>query len=52
MPAGLIRRALRFVVGGEATTLGGAEGIRTPDPFIANEVRYQLRHSPWVRPKL
>jgi hypothetical protein len=26
---------------------GGAEGIRTPDPLIANEVRYQLRHSPW-----
>ena len=25
---------------------GGAEGIRTPDPFHAMEVRYQLRHSP------
>ncbi len=25
---------------------GGAEGIRTPDPFDANEVRYQLRYSP------
>jgi hypothetical protein len=24
----------------------GAEGIRTPDPLIANEVRYQLRYSP------
>jgi hypothetical protein len=26
---------------------GGAEGIRTPDLLIANETRYQLRHSPW-----
>ena len=26
--------------------MGGAEGIRTPDPLIANEVRYQLRYSP------
>ncbi len=26
---------------------GGAEGIRTPDPLDANEVRYQLRYSPW-----
>jgi len=25
---------------------GGAEGIRTPDLLIANETRYQLRHSP------
>ena len=24
----------------------GAEGIRTPDPLHAMEVRYQLRHSP------
>ena len=30
----------------------GAEGIRTPDPLIANEVRYQLRYSPLVRPRL
>ena len=31
--------------------IGGAEGIRTPDPLVANEVRYQLRHSPgrWLR---
>src|SRR5690242_689882 len=28
------------------TSSGGAEGIRTPDPFHAMEVRYQLRHSP------
>ncbi len=27
---------------------GGAEGIRTPDLLIANETRYQLRHSPVV----
>ena len=27
----------------------GAEGIRTPDLLIANETRYQLRHSP-MRP--
>ncbi len=25
---------------------GGAMGIRTPDPFHAMEVRYQLRYSP------
>jgi hypothetical protein len=31
--------------------LGGAEGTRTPDPLVANEVRYQLRHSPVVRTK-
>ena len=29
--------------------VGGAEGIRTPDLLIANETRYQLRHSP-MRP--
>ena len=26
----------------------GAKGIRTPDLLIANETRYQLRHSPKV----
>jgi hypothetical protein len=31
--------------------IGGAEGTRTPDPLVANEVRYQLRHSPMVRTK-
>ena len=31
---------------------GGAEGIRTPDLLIANETRYQLRHSPSMRTKL
>ena len=28
--------------------MGGAEGTRTPDPLHAMEVRYQLRHSPFV----
>jgi hypothetical protein len=32
--------------------LGGAEGIRTPDLLIANETRYQLRHSPKCEEKL
>ena len=31
---------------------GGAEGTRTPDPLVANEVRYQLRHSPKARSRL
>lgn len=30
----------------EPVLFGGAEGIRTPDLLIANETRYQLRHSP------
>jgi hypothetical protein len=25
---------------------GGAKGTRTPDLLVANETRYQLRHSP------
>src|SRR4051794_25693142 len=29
-----------------SSSAGGAEGIRTPDLLIANETRYQLRHSP------
>ena len=29
---------------------GGAKGIRTPDLLVANETRYQLRHSPADRP--
>jgi hypothetical protein len=29
-----------------ASDQGGAEGIRTPDPLTASQVRYQLRHSP------
>ena len=31
---------------------GGAEGTRTPDPLVANEVRYQLRHSPLTASKV
>ena len=34
--------------GARASDLGGAEGTRTPDPLVANEVRYQLRYSPLV----
>ncbi len=34
--------------GGTGFRCGGAEGIRTPDLLIANETRYQLRHSPEV----
>ena len=30
----------------------GAEGTRTPDPLDANEVRYQLRYSPWNVPRV
>ena len=30
-------------------SFGGAEGIRTPDPLHAMQVRYQLRHSPEPR---
>ncbi|MDF2562470.1 MAG: cytosine deaminase, partial [Microbacterium sp.] len=30
--------------------IGGPEGIRTPDLFIANEARYQLRHRPGTPP--
>ena len=26
--------------------IGGAKGTRTPDLLVANETRYQLRHSP------
>ena len=34
--------------GSERDLSGGAEGIRTPDPLHAMQVRYQLRHSPAV----
>ena len=27
---------------------GGAKGTRTPNPLLAKQVRYQLRHGPWV----
>lgn len=35
-------------------SIGGAKGIRTPDPHTASVVRYQLRHSPekLCQPKL
>src|SRR4029079_1344956 len=26
----------------------GAKGTRTPNPLLAKQVRYQLRHGPWV----
>ena len=32
----------------DASSSGGAKGIRTPDPLHAMEMRYQLRHSPEV----
>ena len=35
-----VRRDILYFV------FGGAEGIRTPDPLHAMQVRYQLRHSP------
>ena len=36
---------------GWSLVVGGAAGIRTPDLLIANETRYQLRHSPLMRTK-
>ena len=38
--------------GGADLRGGGARGIRTPDLLIANETRYQLRHSPECGPIL
>ena len=35
--------------GGGGTSTGGAEGTRTPNPLLAKQVRYQLRHGPVVR---
>ena len=32
-----------------ALTWGGAKGTRTPNPLLAKQVRYQLRHGPWRR---
>ena len=43
------RPVRRVSAGGTGFRWGGAEGIRTPDLLIANETRYQLRHSPLVR---
>jgi hypothetical protein len=28
-------------------TRGGAKGTRTPNPLLAKQVRYLLRHGPW-----
>ncbi len=44
----LVRYAGRASVcaGQRVVMRGGAEGIRTPDLLVANETRYQLRHSP------
>jgi hypothetical protein len=36
----------RYDTASDLLFLGGAEGIRTPDPLHAMEVRYQLRYSP------
>ena len=44
-----IRERPHLMVGPFFVLMGGAEGTRTPDPLVANEVRYQLRHSPKVR---
>ena len=41
-PRPILRRSCRW----DGVLVGGAEGIRTPDLLIANETRYQLRHSP------
>src|SRR3982750_1539751 len=41
LPMGVAREATR-----RGVTSGGPRGIRTPDLFIANEARYQLRHGP------
>jgi hypothetical protein len=47
------RRPIEAVYAGQTRCrFGGAEGIRTPDLLIANETRYQLRHSPKCEEKL
>ena len=46
------RPTSRVCAGQTGFPSGGAEGIRTPDLLIANETRYQLRHSPSMRTKL
>ena len=37
---------LRPIDAATARTVSGSEGIRTPDPLHAMQVRYQLRHRP------
>ena len=44
-PAGCIRRALPKRVS-VSTFSSGAKGTRTPNPLLAKQVRYQLRHGP------
>src|SRR5690242_11626332 len=34
-----------------ALTCGGAKGTRTPNPLLAKQVRYQLRHGPEPAPR-
>src|SRR5664279_2284620 len=45
-PGGQGLRGLSFGPRFQYAGFGGAEGNRTPDLLIANETRYQLRHSP------
>ena len=35
-----------FPTSGKWLTCGGAKGTRTPNPLLAKQVRYQLRHGP------
>ena len=35
----------------EPLNCGGAKGTRTPNPLLAKQVRYQLRHGPRVLPQ-
>jgi hypothetical protein len=44
------RGHVRICPAQEPIHVGGAKGIRTPDLLVANETRYQLRHSPADRP--
>src|SRR3981081_4603774 len=50
LPIALVLRtsSIMGIWAGQATKLSGAEGIRTPDPLHAMEVRYQLRYSPLI----
>lgn len=40
------RRVKKIPTSEEMGIEGGSEGIRTPDPLHAMQVRYQLRHRP------
>ena len=37
---------VRLEDGAALLTCGGAKGTRTPNPLLAKQVRYQLRHGP------